>query len=53
MYVYKIIMKFENFIQSFILCIKFSNVENNIICFIDNIFYFKIFFIITNKYNIW
>jgi hypothetical protein len=34
-----------------ILCIKNLSAENNIICFINNIFYFKIFFIITNKYN--
>jgi hypothetical protein len=33
------------------LCIKFEYVENYVICFVDNIFYFKIFFIVTNKYN--
>jgi hypothetical protein len=30
----------------------FKNVEKNIMCFIDNIFYFKILMIIKNKYNI-
>jgi len=30
---------------------KLKSINNNI-CFIDNIFYFKIFPVITNKYNI-
>jgi hypothetical protein len=30
---------------------KLKSINNNI-CFIDNIFYFKILFVITNKYNI-
>jgi hypothetical protein len=30
---------------------KILNVENNIICFIYNVFFLKIVFIITKKYN--
>jgi hypothetical protein len=49
MHVCKLVTMTFKFFKFFL---NFKNVVNNIICFIDNTFYFKLIFITTNKYNV-